>query len=61
VRRQCFSGLSAANDIYQTREISKAAPLTGLVQGTQVVVFIIAGLVALGGLGGAVLWRRRLR
>lgn len=41
------SGLSAANDIYQTREISKAAPLTGLVQGAQAAVFIVAGLAAL--------------
>jgi miniconductance mechanosensitive channel len=41
------SSLSIANDIYQTREISKAVPLTGLVQGVQLVVFVIAGLVAL--------------
>jgi miniconductance mechanosensitive channel len=41
------SGLNIADDIYQTREISKAVPLTGVVQGTQVVIFIVAGLVAL--------------
>jgi miniconductance mechanosensitive channel len=41
------SGLNVADDIYQTREVSKSVPLTGLVQGIQVVVFSIAGLAAL--------------
>jgi miniconductance mechanosensitive channel len=41
------SSLSIADDIYQTREVSKTVPLTGLVQGTQIVVFIIGGLAAL--------------
>ncbi|HXV98039.1 MAG TPA: mechanosensitive ion channel domain-containing protein [Anaerolineae bacterium] len=41
------SGLNVASDIYQTREISKMVPLTGLVQGTQVVVFFLAGIAVL--------------
>jgi miniconductance mechanosensitive channel len=41
------SGLNIAHDVYRTQEISKSVPLTGLVQGTQVVVFCIAGLGAL--------------
>ncbi len=44
---EAASGLNIAHDIYQTQEVSKAIPLTGLVQGTQVAVFIVAGLVAL--------------
>jgi miniconductance mechanosensitive channel len=41
------SGLNIAHDIYQTQEVSKAIPLTGLVQGIQVAVFIVAGLAAM--------------
>jgi miniconductance mechanosensitive channel len=44
------ASLNAALDIYRTYELSKTIPLTGLVQGTKVIVFGLGALLVLASL-----------